>query len=177
MASRAGYACIHPTQRAIWTCQPRRFAIDRMSVRPLTPTDIPALFHIRPLTRENPISVEQLHRMGITPQSVAASLQASTRGWVWETDAGEVVGFCMADGSTGELQVVALLPAHEGRGIGGQLMQHAERWLAESGCGMAWLTTDLDTTLRAYGFYRHRGWTEWKRESGMLWMQRDLPSA
>lgn len=35
----------------------------------------------------------------------------------------------------------------------------------------AWLTTDVDTRLRAYGFYRHRGWTDWKLENGMRWMQ------
>jgi len=78
----------------------------------------------------------------------------------------------MADRSTGELLVIALLPEYEGRGIGGQLMQHAEVWLAQSGCTRAWLTTDLD-----YGFYRHRGWTDWKLERGLRWMQLALPRA
>jgi hypothetical protein len=35
----------------------------------------------------------------------------------------------------------------------------------------AWLTTDVDTTLRAYGFYRPRGWTDWKIENGLRWME------
>ena len=77
----------------------------------------------------------------------------------------------MADRSTGELLVIALLPAHEDRGIGGRLMQRAEGWLLQSGCASALLTTDLDPTLRAYGFYRRRGWIDWKLERGMRWMK------
>jgi hypothetical protein len=45
---------------------------------------------------------------------------------------------------------------------------------AASGCERAWLTTDLDTTLRAYGFYRNRGWTDWKIERRMRWMELSL---
>ena len=54
-------------------------------------------------------------------------------------------------------------------------MALAEEWLAASGCRRAWLTTDLDTTLRAYGFYRKRGWTDWKIERGLRWMELSLP--
>ena len=53
-------------------------------------------------------------------------------------------------------------------------MQCAEEWLARSGCVRAWLTTDLDPALRAYGFYRHRGWSDWKLERGLRWMQLTL---
>jgi ribosomal protein S18 acetylase RimI-like enzyme len=148
-----------------------------VSIRQIVSADIPALFHVRPRTRENALTIDELRALGITPESVAAGLKGSTRGWLWETSASEVVGFCMADRSTGELLVIALLPEYEGRGIGGQLMQHAETWLAQSGCTRAWLTTDLDQALRAYGFYRHRGWTDWKLERGMRWMQLALPRA
>ena len=145
-----------------------------MSIRQVTPSDIPALFHIRPRTRENALTVEQLRALGITPDSVATWLAGSTRGWVWDTSDSGIVGFVMADRSTAELLVIALLPEHEGGGIGAQLMQRAEDWLARSGCATAWLTTDLDPALRAYGFYRRRGWTDWKRERGMRWMQLTL---
>ena len=148
-----------------------------MSIRQIISADIPALFHVRPRTRENALTIDELRTLGITPESVATGLKGSTRGWLWETSASEVVGFCMADRSTGELLVIALLPEYEGRGIGGQLMQHAETWLSQSGCTRAWLTTDLDQTLRAYGFYRHRGWTDWKLERGLRWMQLALPRA
>ena len=144
---------------------------DAVNFRDITPRDIPALFHLRPLTRENALTVEDLRSLGITPDSVAAGLAATTRGWLCEVQDDGVVGFCMADRSSGELQVIALLPAYEGHGIGGQLLARAETWLAESGCTRAWLTTALDPSLRAYGFYRHRGWTDWKLERGMRWMQ------
>ncbi len=155
--------------------RPRHPPAPRVSIRPITAADISALFHIRPRTRENALTIEELRALGITPESVATWLDDSTNGWLWETSASGVVGFCMADRSTGELLVIALLPEYEGRGIGGLLMQRAERWLAQSGCTTAWLTTDVDQTLRAYGFYRHRGWTDWKLERGLRWMQLALP--
>jgi len=142
--------------------------------REITPADVPALFDVRPRTRENAMTLEELQRLGITPQSVTESLGRSTRGWLCE-DSGQVVAFSMADRATGEFLVIAVLPEYEGRGIGGKLMALAEGWLAESGCGRAWLTTDLDTTLRAYGFYRKRGWTDWKVERGLRWMELGLP--
>ncbi len=144
-----------------------------MKFREITVADVPALFDVRPRTRENAMSLEDLQRLGITPQSVTESLGQSTRGWLCE-DAGRVVAFSMADRATGEFLVIAVLPEFEGRGVGGRLMDLAEQWLAASGCRRAWLTTDLDATLRAYGFYRRRGWTDWKIERGLRWMERDL---
>jgi GNAT superfamily N-acetyltransferase len=148
-----------------------------VSIRPITTADIPALFRVRPRTRANALTVDELRALGITPDAVAGWLDSATKGWLWEASADETVGFCMADRSTGELLVIALLPEYEGRGIGGQLMQHAERWLADSGCSRAWLTTALDPSRRAYGFYRHRGWTDWKIEIGVRWMQLMLTPA
>ncbi len=146
----------------------------QLNIRDVTTADIPALFRVRPLTRENALTVEELRALGITPESVAAWLEGSTKGWLCETTTGEVVGFSMAERNTGELLVIALLPEYEGRGIGGRLMQPAESWLAQSGCTRAWLATDLDPDLRAYGFYRRRGWTDWKLERGLRWMQLTL---
>jgi GNAT superfamily N-acetyltransferase len=148
-----------------------------VSIRPITVADIPALFYVRPRTRENSLTLDELRCLGITPESVATWLEGSTSGWLWETPAGEVIGFCMADRSEGELLVIALLPDYEGRGIGGQLMQRAEDWLTQCGCARAWLTTDEDQRLRAYGFYRHRGWTDWKLERGLRFMELELPRA
>jgi GNAT superfamily N-acetyltransferase len=59
----------------------------------------------------------------------------------------------MADRATGEVLVIAVLREYEGKGVGRRLMTVAEDWLAASGCERAWLSTDLDTSLRAYGFY------------------------
>jgi ribosomal protein S18 acetylase RimI-like enzyme len=138
--------------------------------REIDAADVPALFCVRQSTRENAMTLEELQRLGINPQSVTESLGQSTKGWVCD-DSGRVVAFSMADRATGEFLVIAVLPEYEGEGIGGRLMTLAEEWLAASGCKRAWLTTDLDATLRAYGFYRKRGWTDWKIERGLRWME------
>lgn len=135
---------------------------------------MPALFHVRPRTRENALTLEELQRLGIDPQSVTESLGQSTKGWLCE-ESDRVVAFSMADRASAEFLVIAVLPEYERRGIGGKLMDLAEEWLAASGCTRAWLTTDVDTSLRAYGFYRKRGWTDWKIERGLRWMELGLP--
>jgi ribosomal protein S18 acetylase RimI-like enzyme len=141
-----------------------------VNFRDITEADIPALFRVRTATRENVYTLEELHALDITPETVARKLATTFKGWLCVDD-GEVVAFCMADRSTGELWVIAVLPAYERRGIGNRLMGEAEAWLSQSGCPRAWLTTDVDPSLRAYGFYRRRGWTDWKLESGLRWME------
>lgn len=96
-----------------------------------------------------------------------------TKGWLCE-DMDHVVAFSMADRATSEFLVIAVLPEYEAKGVGGKLMALAEEWLAGSGCERAWLTTDLDTSLRAYGFYLKRGWSDWKIERNMRWMELSL---
>jgi ribosomal protein S18 acetylase RimI-like enzyme len=150
-------------------------ANEDVKFREITPADVPALFHVRPRTRENALTLEDLQRLGINPQSVTEGLATSTKGWLCE-DADQVVAFAMADGVTGEFLVIAVLPEYEGKGIGGRLMALATEWLGAAGCTRAWLTTDLDTTLRAYGFYRKHGWTDWKVEGGLRWMELTLPN-
>lgn len=144
-----------------------------MKFREVTAADVPALFYVRPRTRENALTLEELQRLGITPQSVTEILDQTTKGWLCD-DSGRAVAFSMADCATGEFLVIAVLPEYEGKGIGGKLMALAEEWLAASGCRRAWLSTDLDTTLRAYGFYRKRGWTDWKIERGNRYMELSL---
>ena len=141
--------------------------------REITAADVPTLFPVRPRTRENAMTLEELQRHGINPQSVTESLTNSTKGWLCE-DAGQVVAFSMADRATGEFLVIAVLPKYEEKGIGGRLMALTKEWLAASGCMRLWLTADLDTSLRAYGFYRQQGWTDWKIERGLRWMEISL---
>lgn len=145
-----------------------------MNFREIAAVDVPALFEVRTRTRGNAYTLAELRALGITPDSVVAKLAASFKGWLC-VDGGRVVAFCMADRATGELWVVAVLPGYEGRGIGNRLMSLAEAWLAASGCSRAWLTTDIDPALRACGFYRRRGWTDWKIEHGLRWMELRLP--
>ena len=146
-----------------------------MDFREIEAADIPALFYVRTRTRENRYTLEELEQLGITEESVAERLSTSHKGWLC-AEKGGVAGFCIADGATGELWVVAVLPEFECNGIGGKLMRVAEEWLWSTGFARAWLTTDTDVTLRAYGFYRKRGWLDWKIENGVRWMELFAPN-
>jgi GNAT superfamily N-acetyltransferase len=66
----------------------------------------------------------------------------------------------MANGKTGEFWVIAVLPDYEMRGIGSKLLLLAEDWLRSIGWEEIWLWTAFDTNLKAYSFYRNRGWTD-----------------
>ncbi|MBN1844557.1 MAG: GNAT family N-acetyltransferase [Sedimentisphaerales bacterium] len=130
-----------------------------MKFRQILETDIPALLAIRSATRQNAIPPERLAAMGITTSSVRDMLQTTHHGWLCE-DGGRVVGFAIGNGRTGEMWVIAILPDYEGRGIGGRLLRLVEDWLWHRGWRRIWLTTDTDTRLRAYGFYRQQGWID-----------------
>ena len=82
----------------------------------------------------------------------------------------------MGDREASELTVIAILPGYEDQGIGGMLLLEVERWLGSQGCERIWLTTDIDTSMRAYGFYRHYGWEDWKVEDGGRYMAKRLTS-
>jgi ribosomal protein S18 acetylase RimI-like enzyme len=99
-------------------------AVIRMSAvkfREVTAADVPALLNVRTRTRENTMTLEELKRLGLNPQSVTESLGKSTKGWVCDA-ADRVVAFSMADRTTGELLVIAVLPEYEGQGVSGRLM-------------------------------------------------------
>lgn len=119
------------------------------------------------------MSLEELASIGVAPDSIAAAIQGSHRGWLFEEE-GEVGGFAMGDSAASELTVMAMLPEYEGKGIGGALLQRVEEWLASEGCEKIWLTTDTNPTLRAYGFYLRQGWEDWKLEHGLRYMRKML---
>lgn len=63
-------------------------------IREIVESDVPALFVVRPQTRENAMTVEELARIGITPDSIRDAIEGSHRGWLFEEN-GEVGGFAM----------------------------------------------------------------------------------
>ena len=129
-----------------------------LTYREMQVGDLPAVFAVRLSTVENAITMAELEaRYGITPQSLAAAMGSHVRGWLCEA-AGTVVGFAMGDRSNGEVQVVAVLPAYEGRGIGGCLLARVQTWLFAEGHEEIWLLATPDPSIRAYGFYRRLGW-------------------
>lgn len=142
-----------------------------MKFREITRDDIPSLFAVRIATRENALSLEELSAQGITEESVGGMIQTTHRGWLCEAD-GRAIGFAMGNGQTGEMWVIAVLPELEGRGIGARLMTLVEDWLWSRGWEEIWLTTDIDTSLCAYGFYLKRGWTDAEIKDGLRYMKK-----
>ena len=127
-------------------------------IREMTVADLPAVFSVRTSTIENAITIEELETdYGITPESLAEAMNSHVRGWLCEYSE-EVVGFSMGDQSNGEVQVVAVHPDHEGKGIGKTVLNEVKNWLFSSGHDEIWLSANPDPKIRAYGFYRKLGW-------------------
>ena len=129
-----------------------------VTYREMLVTDLPAVFELRVATRENAITLEELEEdYGITPASLAEAMAADVKGWLCEEE-GLVVGFAMGDRSNGEVQVVAVRPGYEDRGIGKRLLGLVQTWLHEEGHQEIWLLSNPDSGVRAHGFYRKLGW-------------------
>jgi len=140
-----------------------------LTYRPMTAADLPAAFAVRLATVENAVTMEELAEdYGITPQSLAAAMETHVRGWLCEVGGGEdgggAVGFAMGDRSNGEVQVVAVLPGYEGRGIGKALLLEVQAWLFAEGFDEIWLGANPNPGVRASGFYRRLGW----RRTGVM---------
>lgn len=124
----------------------------------MTVADIPEVFVIRVSTSENSVTMEELEdEYELTPDTLAAAMQASAKGWICEVD-GRIVGFAMGDSASGEMTVIAVLPKFERRGIGRKLLGKVRDWLFDSGHREIWLLTTPDPSFRAYGFYLSQGW-------------------
>ena len=129
-----------------------------LTYRSMTVADLPAVFALRVSTIENTVTMQELEEeYGITPESLAISMQSVVRGWLCESTEC-VVGFAMGDRSNAEVQVVAVHPQYEGLGIGKTLLASVQHWLFSMGHKKIWLAANPDPKVRAYGFYRKLGW-------------------
>lgn len=146
-----------------------------MKYREINKSDVPFLFAVRVATRENALSREQLSKLGIDNESVSMMIGTSHRGWLCEVDH-RVVGFAMGNRENGEMWVIAVLPGYEGRGIGAELLKRVEDWLWSEGWNDIWLTTDVDTSLRAYGFYKRQGWVDVEIKDHLRYMKKTNPN-
>lgn len=126
-----------------------------IDVRPADARDIPGIFHVRTSVKENLLTLQQMRLMGITPESVAASLAKDSKAWVAE-ERGHIVAFSIADRSTASIFALFVLPEFEGRGLGTRLLDLAISWLIENSAKKIWLNTAARS--RAAAFYRRRGW-------------------
>lgn len=124
----------------------------------MRPEDIDEVLDLRASTRENALTVEDLQRgYGVTPNAIASAMRHDARGWVCKDD-DRIVGFAMGNKATGEVTVVAVLPEHEGRGIGRRLLNSVCDWLFDEGHDEIWLLANPDPNVRASGFYKALGW-------------------
>ena len=122
------------------------------------PDDVPECLVVRGKTRQNPASEELLRSFGITAASWAENVRSGALpGHVCIVDR-NIVGFCFGVRETGEIQVLAMLPEFENRGIGRTLLDMTARELANQGHTRLFLACSPDPASRSYGFYRHLGW-------------------
>jgi len=122
------------------------------------PDDARECVRLRSMTRENAISEEGLREYGVTAQSWAADIgSGALPGWVARRS-GRIVGYCFGAATTGEVIVLALHPAHEGRGLGKHLLRLVLQELRDHGHARLFLGCSPDSRVRSYGFYRRLGW-------------------
>jgi ribosomal protein S18 acetylase RimI-like enzyme len=129
-----------------------------VTYRPAAPADAEACIVLRGQTRENAIRAVTLASYGITAESSAQSIETGRSSGVVCIDANRIVGYCFGDNHTGEILVLALLPAYEGRGIGKTLLSHIVTDLRKIGHQRLFLGCSRSPEHRSYGFYRHLGW-------------------
>jgi GNAT superfamily N-acetyltransferase len=128
------------------------------------PLDTGECIVLRGMTRENAITAPRLASYGITAESGAKQIEERRIiGYVC-IDGNRIVGYCYGDRHTGEIQVLALLPDYEGRGIGKTLLSHVVAHLRSIGFRRLFLGCSNNPGHRSYGFYRHLGW----RSTGTL---------
>lgn len=116
--------------------------------------DVAAIFRVRTSVTENVLTLNELADLGVTPDTISEVIGSASCLWVAEVD-GEVAGFAMVELDSACLFAAFVLPAHEGRGIGRDLVAVCEAALFRENA-LAWLETDAAS--RAAGFYRHLGW-------------------
>lgn len=135
-----------------------RRGLEGLELRRARPDDARECVRLRGLTRENAVSEDRLREYGVTVQSWAADIESGALpGWVARS-AGRIVGYCFGATKTGEIVVLALHPAHEGQGLGSQLLRRVVQELRNHGHARLFLGCSPDPQVRSYGFYRHLGW-------------------
>ena len=126
--------------------------------RPAVPEDAPACIALRGRTRQNAVPAERLAAYGITAASWADGIRSGATPGCVCMDGDTLVGYCFGDRATGEVLVLALLPAFEGQGLGRDLLARVVRQLAGLGWTRLVLGCSTDPASRSHGFYRHLGW-------------------
>ena len=130
----------------------------QLNFRPARRADAAECVELRGRTRQNPASAELLRSLGITAKSWGDNIASGALPGFICTVAGRMVGYCFGVRETGEIQVLAVLPDFEDRGIGRELLQLTVMKLADLGHKRLFLGCNPDPGSRSHGFYRHLGW-------------------
>jgi GNAT superfamily N-acetyltransferase len=123
-----------------------------MGLRIATVTDIEAMRAIRLAVTENRLRDASLG----TTATYRRMLGERGKGWVFEGDAGVIVGFGIADALSRSLWALCVHPGSERRGVGRALHDAMVAWLFAIDKRPIWLTTEPLT--RAARFYAAAGW-------------------
>jgi len=129
-----------------------------IAYRRAVPEDTPACVVLRGMTRENAFSVERLAEAGVTLESWQAGIADGSLPGHVATERGKIVGYCFGERGSGEIAVLALLPEHEGQGVGRALLNLVVGEFKGFGFARLFLSCSSDPAVRSYGFYRHLGW-------------------
>lgn len=121
-------------------------------LRLATMSEIPAMHAIRLAVLENRLT----DPTRVTEAKYREMLGERGRGWVFEDEAGVIIGFGIADGLSRSLWALFVKPGCERRGAGRALHDAMVGWLFSIGSQPIWLTTEPHT--RAARFYVAAGW-------------------
>lgn len=144
--------------------------------RKICPSDIDELFVIRTAVTENPITLATLAELGITPESTRAALGNPLDGYLYEVNE-RIVGFAMADLTSGEFSVIAVRHEFEKQGIGRELLRRTEELLWSAGHRSIWLWTGTDRTARATRLYEGADWATDHVTADRVYMKKLRPCA
>jgi GNAT superfamily N-acetyltransferase len=123
-----------------------------MALRLATVSDIEAMHAIRRAVTENRLRDPSR----ATTEKYQTMLGERGKGWVFEDDAGVIVGFGIADALSRSLWALFVHPGSERRGVGRALHDAMVAWLFAIDNRPIWLTTEPHT--RAASFYAAAGW-------------------
>lgn len=143
-------------------------------IRQLRPEDVPAAQALMADTWSNMLK----RQTGLeVPYPVRPAVWYSARlahepgGCLCAEEDGKIIGtgFCLSCGSVGWMGPMEVSPPHQGRGVGTQLLESLEVYLASKGCKAVGLETMKDVSENL-AFYARGGYAE---DQDMLYMEKD----
>jgi len=133
-----------------------------VQIRSAIPADIPALLDLLKLL----FSIEQdfLFNASKQERGLRMLLSSSQTAVIVAEQSGQVIGMCTGQllistaqgGSSALVEDVAVLPAHQGKGVGRLLVAAAEAWAVSQGASRIQLLADRNNAP-ALAFYQKMG--------------------